>query len=60
MGDARAERLSAVGGGGQASLSLTHDVDETHFCIFESLKLEGLYVGGLLYSELSLSHSCHL
>ena len=60
MGDGRAEASSAIGDRGQAAVSLTPDVDGTHFRIFESLKLEGLYVGGLLSSELSLSHSCCL
>ena len=46
VGDGRAEASSAVGGGGQASVSLTPDIDGTHVCIFESS--QGLYVGDLL------------
>ena len=49
MKDGRAERLSAIGDGGQATISLTPDVDGTHIHIFESLQLLGLYVGDLLY-----------
>ena len=43
-GDGRAEESSATGDGGQAAVSLTPDL-----CTFESLQLEGLYVGDLLY-----------
>ena len=50
MGDGRAEGLSAIGDGGQAAISLTPDADGTHIHIFESSKLEGSYVGGLLYT----------
>ena len=49
MGDGRAEGLSAIGDGGQAAISLTHDVDGTQVCIFESSHLEGLYVRDLMY-----------
>ena len=49
MGDGRAERSSAIGDGGQAAILLTPDVDGMHLCIFESLQLEGSYVGDLLY-----------
>ena len=48
MGDGRAEGLSAIGDEGQASISLTPDVDGMHVYIFESSQLEGLYVGDLL------------
>ena len=48
MGDGRAEGSSATGDGGQAAISLMPDVDGTHVCIFESSKVEGLYVGDLL------------
>ena len=34
MGDGRAEGSSAIGYGGQAAISLTPDVDGTHFLIF--------------------------
>ena len=49
MGDGRAEGSSATGDGGQAAVLLTPDVDGTYVRIFESLQLEGLYVGDLLY-----------
>ena len=49
MGDGRAEGSSAIGDRGQAAISLTPDVDGMHVRIFESLQLEGLYVGDLLY-----------
>ena len=49
MGDDRAERSSAIGDGAQAAVSLAPDVDRKHVCIFESLQLEGSYVGDLLY-----------
>ena len=45
MGDGRAKRSSAVGSGGHAAVSLMPDVDGLYICIFESLQLEGLYVG---------------
>ena len=45
MGDGRAEGRSAIGDGGQAAISLTPDTDGAHVHIFESSKLEGLYVG---------------
>ena len=44
-GDGRSEGLSATGDGGQAAVSLTPDADETVVRIFESLQLEGPYVG---------------
>ena len=49
MGDGGAEGLSAIGDGGQAEISLMPDTDGMHVRIFESLKLEGAYVGDLLY-----------
>ena len=49
MGEGRAEGSSAIGDGGQAAISLMPDADGTHILIFESLQLEGLYVGDLLY-----------
>ena len=48
MGDGRAEGWSAIGDGGQAAISLMPDIDGTHVGIFESLQLEGSYVGDLL------------
>ena len=45
MGDGRAEGSSAIGDGGQAAISLTPDADGTRVCVFESLHIEGLYVG---------------
>ena len=45
MGDGRAEGSSAIADGGQAAVSLTPDVTGMNICIFESLQLEGLYVG---------------
>ena len=60
MGDGRAEGLSAMGDGGQAAVSLTPDVDDTHMHIFESLQLKGSYVGDLLYFKLkSEGNSIH-
>ena len=50
MGQGRAEGSSAVGGGRQVAMSLTLDGINTH--IFESLQLEGSYVGNLLYPSL--------
>ena len=49
MGDDRAEGLSTVGDGEQAATSLMPDIDGIDTCIFKSLQLEGLYVGGLQY-----------
>ena len=48
-GDGLAEGSSAIGDGGQATMSLMSDTDGTHVCIFEGLQFEGLYVGELLY-----------
>ena len=47
-GDGRAEGSPATGDRGQDAVSLTPDVDGTHVRIFESSRLEGLYVGHLL------------
>ena len=49
MGDGRAEGSSAIGEGGQAAISLMPDTDGMHIHVFESLQLEGSYVGDLLY-----------
>ena len=49
VGDGRAEGSSATGDGGQAAVSLTPDL-----CTFESLQLEGLYAGDLLYESRDL------
>ena len=49
MGDGRAEGSSAIGDGGQAAVSLRPDVDGMHIRTLESLQLESLYVGDLLY-----------
>ena len=49
MGDGRAEGRSVIRDGGQAAISLTPDIDETHVRIFESSQLEGSYVGDFLY-----------
>ena len=51
-GDGRygwAEGSSAIADVGQAAVSLIPDVIGMNICIFESLQLEGLYVGDLLY-----------
>ena len=50
MGGGRPEGSSAVGGGRQVVMSLT--LDGMHIHIFESLQLEGSYVGNLLYPSL--------
>ena len=47
MGDGIAKGSSAIGDGGQAAVSFMHDIDGMHICIFESLQLEGSYVGDL-------------
>ena len=49
MGYGRAEGSSAIADGGHAAVSLIPDVIGMNICIFESLQLEGLYVGELLY-----------
>ena len=51
LGGCRAEGPSAAGDGGPAAASLTLDDGGTHVHIFESLLLEGLFVGDLLYSQ---------
>ena len=48
MREGRAEGPSAKGDRGQAVISLMPDIDGMHVCIFESLQLEGSYVGGVL------------
>ena len=53
MGDGRAEGSLAIGDRGQAAGSLP-DVDGPHVCIFESLQLEGSYVGDLLFMSSSV------
>ena len=45
MGDGRAEGWSAIGGGEQAAVSLTPNVDGTLICIFERSQLEGSFAG---------------
>ena len=47
-GDGRVKGSSAIGGGGQATVSLTPDVDGMHIRTFESSQLEGSYVGDLI------------
>ena len=49
MGGGRTEGSSAIGGGGQAAISLMPDADGMHVRLFESSQLEVLYVGDLLY-----------
>ena len=50
MGDSRAEGSSAIGDGrGQAAVSLGSDTEGMHVRIFESLQLEGLFVGDLVH-----------
>ena len=53
MGDGRAEGSSAIGDGRQATTSLMSDDDGMQVHIFESLQLEGSYVGDLLYITLT-------
>lgn len=51
-----AEGPPAIGDGG-AAVSLMPDVDGMYICVFESLRLEGSYVGDLLYNEyVTISH----
>ena len=49
-GDGGAKGSSVVGRGGHAAVSLMPDVDGMYICIFESLQLEGLYIGDELGS----------
>ena len=51
VGNDRAEGTSAIGDRGQAAISLTWEAigHRAHAGIFESFKLEGSYVGDLLY-----------
>ena len=51
MGDGRAGGSSAVGDGEQAAISLTTEADGTHGHIFESLQLEGSYIGAYCVTE---------
>ena len=51
MGDSRAEGFSAIGDGGQASISLT---PEAGGCILENMQIVGFYIGNLLYYILQL------
>ena len=45
-----AEESSAIGrDGGQAAISFMSDINGTHIRTFENSKLEGSYVGDLLY-----------
>ena len=46
MGDGGTEGSSAIGDRGHASMPLIPDFAGTPVCIFESSKLECLYVGG--------------
>ena len=48
VGDGRTARLSAIGNGGHAAVSLTPDLDGTPIHIFEISQLEELYVGDLV------------
>ena len=47
VGGGRAEGPSATGDEGQATMSLTPDIDGTCISIFESLHIEGSYIAGL-------------
>ena len=51
MGDGRDERSLAIGDGEQAAISLTTEADGTHGHIFESLQLEGSYIGAYCVTE---------
>ena len=50
MGDGPVEGSSAIGDGGQTAISLMTQLDGMHIPIFGSSRLEGSYVGNLLYS----------
>ena len=39
VGDGRAEGSSTIGGGGEAAIPLTPDVDQTHVHMFESSQI---------------------
>ena len=52
VGDGRAEGSPAIGDGGQATVSLMSDDEGMQVHVFESLQLEGSYVGDLLYITL--------
>ena len=43
-----------LGDRGQAATSLMPDIDGMDTCVFKSLQLEGLYVGGLQYWNMKL------
>ena len=62
VGDGGAEGSSAIGDGGQATISLMSDDSGMQAHIFESLQLEGSYVGDLLYITLTdlqlMNHPC--
>ena len=58
-GDGRVKGSSAIGGGGQATVSLTPDVDGMHIRTFESSQLEGSYVGDLLYGTCTKLHTSY-
>ena len=60
MGDGGAEGLSTIGVKGQAAMSLRPDTDGTHIESFESLNLEGSYVGDSLYKVFSTFSFCFL
>lgn len=45
MGDGMAGRLSAIGDGGKAAVSLMLDTGGMHVCIFESSQLEDSHLG---------------
>ena len=60
MGDGGAEGLSTTGVKGQAAVSLRPAIDGTRIQIFESLKLEGSYVGDSLYKVFSTFSFCFL
>ena len=51
MGDGRAGGSSAIGDGEQATISLTPEVDGTHGHVFESVQLEGSYIGAFCVTE---------
>ena len=54
VGDGRVEESSAIGDGEQAAMLITPDVNGLSVHIFESLQLEDLYVGDLLYINRNL------
>ena len=54
LGDGRAEESSAIGDGEQAALLVMPDINGISVHVFESLQLEDLYVGDLLYINRNL------